>query len=91
MRTQLGKNQSRKDDLETLGYAILDLMANGKIDFLQVDRSTIGRHISPQLHNKCVEQKTAFIYNPNLPVYDKIRAYMQDVQKLEFAEDPNYD
>ena len=65
-------------------------MANGQIDFLQVDRSAIGKHIDPKLHKKCVEQKLTFIEKANLPIYDKIRQYMRDVQSLAFAEEPNY-
>ena len=65
-------------------------MANGQIDFLQIDRSAIGKNIDPKLHKRCIEQKLSFIEKPNLPIYDKIRQYMQDVQNLSFTEDPNY-
>ena len=44
-------NQSRRDDLETLGYSILDMMTNpGEIDFLNVDRSAMGISIPPNIH-----------------------------------------
>ena len=65
-------------------------MTIGQIDFLQIDRSALGKNIDPKLHKRCIEQKLSFIEKPNLPIYDKIRQYMQDVQNLSFTEDPNY-
>jgi len=53
IRTHQNSNQSRKDDLETLGYSIVDLMTGGKFNFLEVDRAAINvKGIDPSLHYK---------------------------------------
>ena len=65
-------------------------MSNGQIDFLQVDKSSNGNDIDPEVHKRFMEQKLSFIEKSSLPIYDRIRQYMQDVQRLSFTEDPNY-
>ena len=63
IRTHQNSNQSRKDDLETLGYSILDIMTEGKISFLSVDRSVFlnAKGIDPALHFQQINLKQAFI------------------------------
>lgn len=81
-------NQSRKDDLETLGYSILDLMTNGEYEFLKVDRSVIN----DDLHLSQINAKNMFAKNTSLPPrFAKLREYMQAVQNLSFNQDPDYD
>ena len=65
-------------------------MSNGQIDFLQVDKLSNGNDIDPEVHKRFMEQKLSFIEKSSLPIYDRIRQYMQDVQRLSFTEDPNY-
>jgi hypothetical protein len=65
-------------------------MSNGQIDFLQVDSSSNGNNIDPDVHKRFIELKLSFIEKSSLPIYDRIRQYMQDVQRVSFTEDPNY-
>jgi hypothetical protein len=44
-----------------LGYTLVDLMTNGKVDFLNVNREEIGRVINPQIHKNQVVLKKSFI------------------------------
>lgn len=88
IRTHQSMNQSRKDDLETLGYSILDLMTNGEYGFLSVERSVIN----DDLHLSQINAKNSFVKNTSLPSkFSYLREYMKVVQDLSFNQNPDYD
>ena len=91
--THEGSNQSRRDDLEQLGYAIADMMTGGKLDFINFNREEMVRGIiTPQMHKKQIDLKKAFVEGKKLPpTFRLLTRFLQYVRNLKFDEDPNYD
>ena len=86
--THEGINQSRRDDLEMLGYCILNML-NPNIDqdlWSSVDWIGVSQ---TQQDVQYYNEKMSFVKQKCVdPRYTQIQSFLQAVHKLSFAEDP---
>ncbi len=86
IHSHLGKLQSRRDDLESVGY-VLVYFAKGRLPWQRL-HSTSLRDKYRKI--RTMKQKlSAAMLCDGLP--DQFRTYFEYVKKLDFAEDPDYE
>ena len=84
--THKGIEQSRRDDLESLGY-ILIYFCKGGLPWMDVKaKNKAGKY--KKIMEKKIEMKPEILC---AGLVDEFREYFKYVRELQFTEDPNYD
>ena len=83
----MGYEQSRRDDLESLGYMLI-FLATGNLPWFEIEKSKINKKLKyyqiALLKNALSAEKLC----EGLP--EEFTKYINYVRKLDFEEDPNY-
>lgn len=85
--THLGIEQSRRDDLESLGY-ILGYFALGELPWQKIKSKSKEDKLEKMMNIKCNIKDNNGILSKELP--GEFQLYFVNVFKLGFAEKPNY-
>jgi len=86
INAQLGVEQSRRDDLESLGYVMIYLMNKGAVPWVEnkkLNKEENRNWILEQKRNMCIEELCA-----GFPPY--LRAFFEYISMLEYEERPDY-
>ena len=83
-----GYEQSRRDDLESLGYMLI-LLATGKLPWLDIEKSKIKKKLKYfKIYNL---KKTLSVEKLCEGLSDEFAKYINYSRKLDFEEEPKYD
>jgi len=83
-----GYEQSRRDDLESLGYMLI-LLATGKLPWLDIEKSKIKKRLKYfKIYNL---KKTLSVEKLCEGLPDEFAKYINYSRKLDFEEEPKYD
>ena len=84
----MGYEQSRRDDLESLGYMLI-FLATGSLPWLKIEKSKINKKIKIYRIYRLKKALSAEKLSEGLP--EEFAKYINYSRKLDFEEDPNYD
>jgi len=88
VNTHLGYEQSRRDDLETLGYLLLYFMRKGKLPWQGLKAKNEARKIC----SYCIYQtKKTPVKDLCKGLPEEFTVYLEHCRGLEFTDEPNYD
>lgn len=80
-----GNEQSRRDDLESIGYLLL-YMYNGSLPWMNI--TTEDRHLK---YHRILKMKEALKLDQLFGVPEQLTAYFNYVKSLEFESTPDYE
>ena len=83
-----GYEQSRRDDLEALGYMLIFLV-NDNLPWMSIEDLNINKRMKCQ--KICDVKKAITVENLCKGLPEEFANYVYYTRKLEFEEDPNYD
>ena len=83
-----GYEQSRRDDLEALGYMLI-FLANDNLPWMSIEDLNINKRMKCQ--KICGIKKAITVENLCKGLPEEFANYVYYTRKLEFEEDPNYD
>ena len=83
----MGYEQSRRDDLESMGYMLI-LLATGSLPWFKIEKSKINKKLKYYQISRLKKALSAEKLCEGLP--EEFIKYINYSRKLDFEEDPNY-
>ena len=84
----IGYEQSRRDDLESLGYMLI-FLASGSLPWLEIEKSQINKKLKYYQISRLKKTISVEQLCEGLP--EEFAKYINYSKKLDFEEEPNYD